>query len=283
MARLAQATERVARGDLDFDIPLRGRDEITELTGAFNTMITEVKGARERIVFLEKVSGWQEFARRLAHEIKNPLTPIQLAIQELRRRTPEEPAEFKRFVDDAADMVEEEIASLTRLVDEFSQFARLPEVVPEEVELKGFIEEFLAAYNRFEPDAVVTLDLPAEPVPASIDRVLMRRVLANLATNAIQAAGPGKARLRLSVVQTEGATELKIEDNGPGVPDDTASKIFEPYFTTKSDGTGLGLAIVKKIVLQHRGTIALGRGPEGGAAFTISLPALGGRTLRVDS
>ncbi len=283
VARLAQATERVARGDLDFDIPLRGRDEITELTGAFNTMITEVKGARERIVFLEKVSGWQEFARRLAHEIKNPLTPIQLAIQELRRRTPEEPAEFKRFVDDAADMVEEEIASLTRLVDEFSQFARLPEVVPEEVELKGFIEEFLAAYNRFEPDAVVTLDLPAEPVPASIDRVLMRRVLANLATNAIQAAGPGKARLRLSVVQTEGATELKIEDNGPGVPDDTASKIFEPYFTTKSDGTGLGLAIVKKIVLQHRGTIALGRGPEGGAAFTISLPALGGRTLRVDS
>ena len=76
---------------------------------------------------------------------------------------------------------------------------------------------------------------------------------------------------------------LLIEDNGPGVPDDTASKIFEPYFTTKSDGTGLGLAIVKKIVLQHRGTIALGRGPEGGAAFTISLPALGGRTLRVDS
>ncbi|MFO0722281.1 MAG: ATP-binding protein [Myxococcota bacterium] len=272
VARLAQATERVAKGDLEFVIEPAGRDEITELTEAFNTMITEVKGARERIVFLEKVSGWQEFARRLAHEIKNPLTPIQLAIQELRRRTPEDRPEFKKFVDDAADMVEEEIASLTRLVDEFSQFARLPEVVPEEVELKAYLEEFLAAYNRFEPEATVDLKMPAEPVQASIDRVLMRRVLANLATNAIQAAGAGKAQLTIALSSTEQAAELRIEDNGPGVPDDMAGKIFEPYFTTKAEGTGLGLAIVKKIVLQHGGTIALGRSAAGGASFTIVLP-----------
>ena len=274
IARLAKATERVAKGDLDFDIPLRGGDEITELTRAFNEMIHEVKGARDRIVYLEKVSGWQEFARRLAHEIKNPLTPIQLAVQELRRRAPEGDEAFKKFVEDAAGVVEEEIASLTRLVDEFSQFARLPEVAPEEVEVRGFIEEFLAAYNRFEPEAEVFTELPEEPAFAPIDRVLMRRVFANLATNAIQAAGAGKAKLWISCKKTpEGQVVVRFADNGPGVPDEMAARIFDPYFTTKTEGTGLGLALVKKIVLQHGGTISLTSAEEGGAAFVIVLPA----------
>ncbi|MCC7381662.1 MAG: HAMP domain-containing protein [Deltaproteobacteria bacterium] len=280
ITRLASATVRVAQGDLDFDIPLRGRDEITELTRAFNEMITEVKQARDRIVYLEKVSGWQEFARRLAHEIKNPLTPIQLAVQELRRRTPEGEPAFKKLVEDAADVVEEEIASLTRLVDEFSQFARLPEVVPEPVEVRAFVEDFLAAYNRFEPDAEVTTELPEAPVTAMIDRVLMRRVLANLATNAIQAVPAGQAKLVISCRATPGgAVVLRMQDNGPGVPREMADRIFDPYFTTKPEGTGLGLAIVKKIVLQHGGTIALEEVKEGGAAFVITLPApLPGRT-----
>jgi two-component system, NtrC family, nitrogen regulation sensor histidine kinase NtrY len=274
IARLASATERVSRGDLEFNIPLRGADEITELTRAFNKMITEVKDARDRIVYLEKVSGWQEFARRLAHEIKNPLTPIQLAVQELRRRTPEGDESFQRLVADAADVVEEEIASLTRLVDEFSQFARLPEVVPEDVEVRSFMEEFLAAYNRFEPDAELHTDLPAEPIFAGIDRVLMRRVFANLATNAIQAAGAGKAKLWIGVKKSpEGEVVIRFADNGPGVPEEMAARIFDPYFTTKSEGTGLGLAIVKKIVLQHGGTISLSSSEEGGgAAFVIVLP-----------
>jgi signal transduction histidine kinase len=271
---LAHATERVAKGDLDFAVKLGGDDEITELTAAFNRMIAEVKDARDRIVYLEKVSGWQEFARRLAHEIKNPLTPIQLAIQEIRRRAPEGAPEYRRVVEDAAMMVEEEIAALTRLVDEFSQFARLPEVVPDKLELRQFIEEFLAAYNRFEPDAVVEF-LPGEPeVPAAVDRVLMRRVLANLATNAIQAAGPGRAKLWLSCrTFPSGEVEIRIEDNGPGVPAELGERIFDPYFTTKAEGTGLGLAIVKKIVLQHGGTISLEPGVHGpGAAFVIILP-----------
>ena len=259
-------------GDTYFDVPLRGRDEITELTHSFNQMIREVKEARDRIVYLEKVSGWQEFARRLAHEIKNPLTPIQLAIQELRRRVPDGVPELKKFVEDAASMVEEEIAALTRLVDEFSQFARLPEVQPEQVELRGFLEEFLVAYNRFEPDAEVVVEQPSEPVSALLDRVLMRRVLANLVTNAIQAAGAGKAKVWIRVKARDGGVEIRVADNGPGVAEENVARIFDPYFTTKSDGTGLGLAIVKKIVLQHGGTIGAYRAVEGGAEMVLLLP-----------
>lgn len=282
IARLASATERVAKGESGFTIPLRGNDEITELSARFNRMIEEVADARDRIVYLEKVSGWQDFARRLAHEIKNPLTPIRLAIQELHRRAPAENPAFKRLVEESSDVVEEEIRALTRLVDEFSQFARLPEVIPTHVELRSYLEEFLSAYNRFEPDATVQLSVPEQPVPVAIDRVLMRRVLSNLATNAIQAAGKGKAKLLFSVstLEQEGAIELRVEDNGPGIPPSHAEKIFEPYFTTKTDGTGLGLAIVKKIVLQHGGTITLKRSQTlGGATFVIILPPA--RSVRV--
>lgn len=274
IAQLAAATERVARGESGFTVPVKGDDEITELTDGFNKMIEEVAEARDRIVYLEKVSGWQEFARRLAHEIKNPLTPIRLAIQELRRRAPKEDTRYSQLVSDATDVVEEEIGALTRLVDEFSQFARLPEVHPVPLEVNSFVEEFLAAYNHFESDAEVFVDLPDETPVAPIDRVMLKRVMHNLVTNGIQAAGQGRAKIwiRASTIPATQMVELRIEDNGPGVPLDAAAKIFEPYYTTKVEGTGLGLAIVKKIVLQHHGSIALRRAPGGGAAFVILLP-----------
>lgn len=274
ISELVRGTERVASGELDVEVEARGHDEITELTGAFNKMVSDVRRAQDRIVYLEKVSGWQELARRLAHEIKNPLTPIQLAIQELRRRAPEGDPKFSKLVEDATSVVEEEIASLTRLVNEFSQFARLPEVVPEVIEVRSFVDEFLTAYNRFEPDASVESTLGDRPIHAAIDRVLMRRVLANLATNAIQAAGAGNAKLAIRCRAVVNGVEIRIEDNGPGVPAEDVERVFEPYFTTKSEGTGLGLAIVKKIVLQHQGVVTLGPSSLGGAAFSIVLPTV---------
>lgn len=272
VAELASATERVSRGDLEFELPSRGSDEIAELTGAFNKMIAELNEAQNKIVYLEKISGWQEFARRLAHEIKNPLTPIQLAIQELRLRTPDTDPKFKALVEDSASMVEEEIAALTRLVDEFSQFARLPEVMTEEVDLVSFLDDVLSAYNYFEAEAKVDVESPEEPIQVDLDRVLMRRVVANLAENAIQAAGDGAQLTVVCRAKGENRVELRFEDNGPGVEADQRARIFDPYFTTKSEGTGLGLAIVKKIVLQHGGSIALCDSRHGGAGFSIVLP-----------
>lgn len=271
--RLLKATERVSEGEAEFQLPVGGNDEITELTAGFNRMIGEIAQARDRIVYLEKVSGWQDFARRLAHEIKNPLTPIRLAVQELRRRAPSEDPRFKRLVEDSTSVVEEEIEALKRLVDEFSQFARLPEVSPSPTDLGRFLEDFLASYNHFEPDAVVDLTLPQGLWVVALDRVLMRRVLVNLVMNGIQAAGAGQAKITLDcAVKTPGRIELRVEDNGPGVPEDQAARVFDPYFTTKSEGTGLGLAIVKKIILQHHGRIFLQQNPGRGACFVIELP-----------
>ncbi|MEQ8978492.1 MAG: ATP-binding protein, partial [Deltaproteobacteria bacterium] len=153
-------------------------------------------------------------------------------------------------------------------------FARLPEVTPSPVDASRFVHAFLNAYNGFEPDAAVEVDLPADPLTIAVDRVLMRRVLANLVMNGIQAAGKGNAKLwiRIARIPATGLVEIRVEDNGPGVPQDVAEKVFEPYYTTKTEGTGLGLAIVKKIVLQHGGSIALRRSPVGGASFVILLP-----------
>jgi two-component system, NtrC family, nitrogen regulation sensor histidine kinase NtrY len=285
---LALATERVGRGEFGFNVEVGGNDEITELGDRFNRMIEEIANARDRIVYLEKISGWQDFARRLAHEIKNPLTPIQLAIQELRKRAPTGDPAFKRVVDDAFEVVEEEVGSLTRLVGEFSQFARLPTVVASPVELQEFVNETLQAYNRFSDEANVYVELPDEPIIVELDRVLMRRVLVNLIGNSIEAARD----LRFRQTQNEepaGSTELPrigvfvrqehafailtIEDNGPGIDPTARERVFEPYYTTKASGTGLGLAIVKKIVLEHGATIQAGRSARlGGAAFSLTFP-----------
>ena len=274
VSRLAAATERVAGGDLSFQVPVGGRDEIARLTRGFNRMISEVAEARDRIVYLEKVSGWQDLARRLAHEIKNPLTPIRLAVQELRTRARNEDPSFEKLMHDVTEVVDEEVEALTRLVDEFSQFARLPAVIPTRVDLQRFLQSFLRAYLKYREDAEIELVLPEHSFDAPIDEVLLRRVLVNLVDNAIDATQtrPVQIRLRANFEKESGRSYICVEDAGAGVPPDLVNRIFEPYFTTKDTGTGLGLAIVKKIVLQHGGTISLERSELGGASFIISLP-----------
>lgn len=274
VTRLAAATERVAKGDWNFQVAVSGSDEIARLARGFNRMISEVSAARDRIVYLEKVSGWQDLARRLAHEIKNPLTPIRLAIQELRRRARPEDPKLSKLVSEVSEVVDEEVEALSRLVDEFSQFARLPAVTPARVDLPRFLEGFVRAYLKYREDASIELSPPPAGTDAPLDRVLMRRVLVNLVDNAIDAADRKvPTTIRLSGAPLEdGGTEIRVEDDGPGISGGLAERIFEPYFTTKDTGTGLGLAIVKKIVLQHGGNIALVSSELGGAAFLIRLP-----------
>lgn len=276
IARLATATAHVARGDLTFQVPVIGRDEIARLSRDFNYMISEFSEARDRIVYLEKVSGWQDLARRLAHEIKNPLTPIRLAVQELRKRSRNEGGLFEKLVVELTEVVDEEVGSLTRLVDEFSQFARLPTVRPARVYLQKFLESFIRAYTKYRDDAEIDFVMPPAPFEAPIDQVLLRRVLVNLVDNAIDASPnkPAHIRLKAEVDILTGRSYIHVEDSGLGIPPDIERRIFEPYFTTKSTGTGLGLAIVKKIVLQHGGTIQLSRSILGGADFCICLPCV---------
>jgi len=274
---LVAAVRRLAAGDLSVQVDERGaRDELAALSSAFNEMVREVRESRDRIVYLEKISGWQDVARRLAHEIKNPLTPIQLAFQELEARWKRSPADpsFGTLLADAGEIVREEVGTLQRLVADFSAFARLPEAAPEPADLGDVVEDFVRTSPQLAEQADVEI-VRTGPCPVAIDRVLMRRVLANLATNAVEASRPGRARIHLGVARTRTEALLTVGDEGPGIDAEQRLRIFDPYFTTKQEGTGLGLAIVKKIVLQHGGEIEVGDRPGGGALFTLAFPLAG--------
>ncbi|HEX8909972.1 MAG TPA: HAMP domain-containing sensor histidine kinase, partial [Anaeromyxobacteraceae bacterium] len=278
LSELLRAVRDLARGDLTVQVePGRAHDEVASLARAFNRMVREVKESRDRLVYLEKISGWQEVARRLAHEIKNPLTPIQLAFQQLEAAHAAAPGQdlaFAKLLADAGEIVREEIGTLQRLVQEFSEFAKLPEVRTEAAELGGFVEEFVRTNPQLAAEAELLVTRGGD-CPVLLDRALMRRVLANLARNAIEASRPERARVHLGVARTRERAVLTVADEGPGIAEELRQRIFDPYFTTRHEGTGLGLAIVKKIVLQHGGEIAAGVRPGGGASFTISLPLAG--------
>ncbi len=275
---LSLATARVGQGDLSVRVRPRGLDEVDDLMQAFNAMVEDMQISRSRIEYLQRIGAWQEFARRLAHEIKNPLTPIQLAVQEVAKKYRGDDAAFAKTLDAAREVVEEEIATLRRLVDAFSNFARLPDVKPALGDLAEFVRD--AGENRaFLDEAAAGIDGRAEvavhfderrsPIPVEIDRMLLRRALDNLVRNAIEAGAKNVW------VRAEAHAEqawLVVEDDGPGVPESARSRVFDPYFTTKSDGTGLGLAIVRKLAFDHHGDVGLEARPGGGARFVVTLP-----------
>ena len=290
--RLANAIDRVAAGDLEVRVPVTGSDELTELARAFNRMLSEMQQSRARIEYLQRIGAWQEMAQRLAHEIKNPLTPIQLAVQECHQKYAGEDVRFRALLDTTLEIVEEEVGTLRRLVGNFSSFARLPHSDLREATLRDFLRECSEQLGHLgaEPaeDAIVAHDvdvrweIPDDPMPVAIDRQMLRRVLVNLVRNAIEAirssrpepaAGELRGHVLVRARKGSQSAAILVEDDGPGVPEAVRGRVFDPYFTTKPYGTGLGLAIVKKIVVEHNGAITAEKSERlGGAAFVVDLP-----------
>ena len=285
---LADAARKVGRGDLTVRVPTSGRDEVFELTEAFNAMVADLRDSRARIDYLQRIGAWQQFARRLAHEIKNPLTPIQLAAQEMVRSYEGDDA-YRSKLEEAVSIIEEEVATLRRLVSEFSSFAKLPEADLAPADLGEFlldVERSVAAIAddvfEDEPAPEVTFKTQDVPMPVRLDAMMLKRCVDNLIRNAFQAIRdaatepdakpPGETRLRVRATLEDGHAVLRVEDDGPGVEESHLDRLFDPYFTTKLDGTGLGLAIVKKVVLEHGGEIAYEESLWGGACFAIRLP-----------
>jgi nitrogen fixation/metabolism regulation signal transduction histidine kinase len=281
VAELAEATERVGAGDLSVEIPTDARDEVGELTRDFNAMVRDLRESRERIAYLQRIGAWQEFARRLAHEIKNPLTPIQLASQEMLRSYTGDDERYRRKLEDACSIVEEEVATLRRLVGEFSAFAKLPHAELASSDLGDFVQEVERSIAGILEDMgagdalEVRCAADRAPLPVRIDTMMLKRCTDNLLRNAIQAvrgAGIESGLVWLEAKRSEPNALLEIRDNGPGIDPADRDRVFDPYFTTKVEGTGLGLAIVKKVVLEHGGRIECDAAPEGGATFRIVLP-----------
>ncbi len=275
---LVATARKVSQGQLDARAELRGSDEMAELGDAFNVMLDKLEETRQQIEYLQRMGVWQDVARRLAHEIKNPLTPIQLAVQQCVSAYNGEDPRFKKLLADAGEIVEEEIEGLRRLVDTFRTLGALPRVEASPIALAEVIEEL-----QLDPTmaAHLTLKPPGEDVTVRADKLLLKRVLANLVENGIhagqEAGHAGDVVISWSRDPRRDVVAINVDDHGKGVADDKREKIFEPYVTTKATGTGLGLAIARKIAIEHGGElqVAPDRPPTGGARFVVSLPLRG--------
>jgi nitrogen fixation/metabolism regulation signal transduction histidine kinase len=295
VSRVADAAQRVAGGDLEVRVPESGDDEIGDLATSFNHMLGELERSRARIEYLQRVGAWQDMARRLAHEIKNPLTPILLAVEECHHKYQGDDKKMRRLLDTTLEIVSEEVGTLRRLVTEFSDFARLPRARLKEEPIRALLEEVRPGLERLglgtdEADVLrltpsggfaipvrVKVEVPEDgALRVAVDRQMLRKSIDNLVRNAVQAiraTGKGYRVLVHATALDETKVALDVDDDGPGVPEEDRARIFDPYVTTRTEGTGLGLAIVKKIVVEHGGTIACTVSDLGGARFRIVLPA----------
>jgi two-component system nitrogen regulation sensor histidine kinase NtrY len=234
-----------------------------------------------QVVKVQRMAAWREVARRIAHEIKNPLTPIQLSAQRMRRRFRprlEHGGDDLRVFDECVDTIAQQVEGLKLLVDEFSNFARLPTSSPKPGDLNRLIADAVASYAGTE-DVRFETELDANLPTVDIDREQMRRALTNLIDNAIAAVrrngGGGHVGLRSRYDPSLQSVRLEVIDDGVGVPVEDRRRIFEPYFSTKKDGTGLGLSIVSRIVADHRGYIRVQENDPHGARFVVDLPVRG--------
>jgi len=272
VGRVADAARRVAGGDLEGSVPVTSRDEIGDLARAFNTMTAELRASRERAVQAERVAAWREMARRLAHELKNPLFPIQLSIETLRRNLDQPAPSFASLFRESSETILDALRSLRRIVDEFAEFARMPRPEPRPTDVNAVVEKVVALHRAGAGAVRMETALSPELPAIAADPDLLARALGNLVRNALEAM-PRGGTLNVRTAARDGTVSIEVEDDGPGITEEQRTRLFVPYFTTKKGGTGLGLAIVQGIVSDHGGRVEVESAPGAGTTFTLILPA----------
>jgi signal transduction histidine kinase len=275
--QLARAAEEVAQGNWGARVPERkklSRDEVDVLGRGFNHMTAQLAAQRERLVQSERVAAWRELARRLAHELKNPLFPLQLTVENLVRARELPEAEFDEVFRESTQTLSMEIANLKTIIGRFSDFSKMPKPELERIDVKDVIERVCSLYEaaaQNEAKINFEVELSGEPMPLDADPELLHRALSNLVLNAMDAMLEG-GTLTLSAKPRGDQVEIRIADTGAGLTPEECERLFTPYYTTKQHGIGLGLAIVQSVVADHAGTIAVESRPGGGAVFVIALP-----------
>ena len=269
---LRAGAARVAAGDLRVRVEAPASGELGELVRGFNAMTADLHASRLRAAAAERVAAWQEVARRLAHEIKNPLTPIAMSVETLRDALAQGRPDFPELFAEGASAIQEEVRRLKRIVDEFSRFARLPAPEPSEMAPADLVAAVLSVYASPPPGIAVEREVEPGLPPVRVDRDQILQVLLNLVKNAEEAM-TGGGRLRLAARRDGAGVLLEVSDTGPGIPPEDLQRVLEPYFTTKATGTGLGLAIAERIVREHGGRLEVSSSPGSGATFVIRLPA----------
>ncbi len=271
LEHLTATMGEAASGNLAVRANVQARDEIGVLVHSFNQMIGDLQTSRDQLLAAERLAAWREVARQVSHEIKNPLTALQMALFRVRQRFTALNAERQdaAVITESFQSIEAELAGLRHLAEEFSEFARLPKAAPAPEQLNEIIETTTRLYGaeRLQITLDLAPDLPARP----LDREQIKRLLNNLLKNAVEAAPARRCEVKISTRQQNGRVVLELADNGPGLSAAARENLFKMNFTTKREGSGLGLVMVKRIVEEHGGAIAVESEEGRGTRFRIAL------------
>jgi two-component system nitrogen regulation sensor histidine kinase NtrY len=275
---LADAARRVAAGDLAAKVEVDSHDELGELAAAFNHMTEDLLQQKDRAVQAERVAAWRELARRLAHELKNPLFPLQVTVENLLRAKEKSPEIFEEVFRESTSTLLAEINNLKTIIGRFSEFSRMPQPQRQPTHVNDVLRSVLRVFQaQLQTNSRITVrtELAVDLPEISADPDLLHRALSNLVLNAIDAMPQG-GELRLQTVAT-GANRadgvaVSVSDTGSGLTPEECARLFTPYYTTKQHGTGLGLAIVQSVVSDHGGKISVESTKEKGTTFRIELP-----------
>ena len=271
--QLAVAARRVGVGRAPGAMPPATDDEVGDLVRSFRRMTDDLSESRRELVRAERLAAWRDIAQRMAHEIKNALSPIQISVETIQRSHQSGHADLGSIVDEAAETVRTEVRGLRNLVNEFSQFARMPDLELSPGSVNQPVERAANLHDRNARDVRVATAL-AEGLPdVGLDAEALARAVGNLVLNAVEATPPGGRVLVTTASTDTGGVEILVDDQGSGIQPGSRERIFEPYFTTKPGGTGLGLAMAWKIISEHAGRVEIHDAPGGGARFRIVLPA----------
>ena len=274
--KLADGAQRVSEGDLGSRVEVRGPAEMAQLARSFNRMTDQLNEQRERLIQAERVAAWRELARRLAHELKNPLFPLQTTVENMQRAGEQNSEQFQEVFRESTGILLSEIDNLKKIVGRFSDFARMPQPELAAVNVnelaRGTAKLFESQFSAVgRPPITSELHLDADLPPIQADGTLLRRALENLVLNAMDAM-PGGGVLMLRTTPQDGGVHLEVSDTGTGLTPEECDRLFTPYYTTKQHGTGLGLAIVQSVVSDHGGRISVESEAGVGTTFHIFLP-----------
>ena len=275
--RLAQAAQEVAEGNWNARVEIDGHDEVAQLAESFNRMTSELLAQKERLVQSERVAAWRELARRLAHELKNPLFPLQLTVENLIRARTQSPAQFEEVFGESSQTLLAEIANLKAIVGRFSEFSKMPPPQFQSVEVNELVRGVVQLHHvqleaSGRPPVRCQLELGDGLQPIAADPELLHRALSNLVLNAMDAMRDGGTLTLRTRHDDDAKTVIEVADTGTGLTREECERIFTPYYTSKQHGTGLGLAIVQSVVSDHGGSVRVQSEPGRGTTFSIALP-----------
>ncbi len=273
---LAEGAREVATGRWDTRIDVRGTDEIGQLATAFNDMTRTLATQKEKLLQTERVAAWRELARRLAHELRNPLFPMQITLENMQRAKQLETKQFLEVFNESTATLRTELANLNSIVGRFSDFSTMPTPQFAKVNvneaLRSAVRLFEAQFNAVGKPTITTEFFLTEPLPEiDADADLLHRAFQNLVLNALDAM-PAGGTLTLRTFERDRNIRIEVADTGKGLTPEECSRLFTPYYTTKQQGTGLGLAIVQSVVSDHHGTISVASDEGRGTSFKIDLP-----------